>query len=335
MKLSDAIRIASSNGYANLIKHKDNIIWVGKTPKVKPAHVVAIYKSNNSDTIPEIIGPNTTAEYNMTVADNGNGTYTHTITTDNESDAPMSICFGYNSSAFSLLSIEELDIRNLTGLDYIFNNCSSLQSIDTSNWDTRNVTNMQNAFATSGISSLDVSNWITNIVSDMSYMFSCCFNLQLLNGINNWDTSLVNNMTSMFDSCFMLQSLDISNWNVSNVNNMSFMFSGINLWTLDLSGWYTYSLGDVSYMFANCNSATIDIRNFDLTYAYNTDGMFSWCSYLQELRLDNCNRATIEAIINSSDFPVDDIGNTRYIYCNYNEANDLAPPTNWEFNYVW
>jgi surface protein len=332
MKLSDAIRIASSNGYANLIKHKDNIIWVGKTPKVKPAHVVAIYKSNNSNTIPEIIGPNATVEYNMTVADNGNGTYTHTITTDNESDAPMLIRFGHTSS---LLSIEELDTRNLTYLDYIFSYCSSLQSINTSNWDTRNVTNMQDAFSSSGISSLDVSNWITNNVIDMSYMFAYCVNLQSLDGINNWDTNLVNNMSSMFDSCFMLQSLDISNWNVSNVNNMSYMFSGTSLWTLDLSGWYTYSLGDVSCMFMNCNSATIDIRNFDLTYAYNTDDIFAWCSSLQELRLDNCNRATIEAIINSSNFPVDDIGSTRYIYCNHNEAYDLTPPTNWEFNYVW
>ena len=71
---------------------------------------------------------------------------------------------------------------------------------------------------------LDLSNFITDNVKDMSFLFSDCFKLKEIKGINNFKTSKVVNMESMFNSCKELEYLDLSNFNTSNVKNMKLMF---------------------------------------------------------------------------------------------------------------
>jgi surface protein len=102
-------------------------------------------------------------------------------------------------------------------------------------------------------------------------------------------------MTEVFYNCTALKSLNISNWNMSAI-------------TYTTSG----------------NNKTFNCKN-----------MLSGCSSLQELRLDNCNNATINNIITSSGFPTDVIdGVTRKIYCKEENAAGLIAPTNWVFEFV-
>ena len=60
----------------------------------------------------------------------------------------------------------------------MFNGCSSLQSLDLSNFDASNVTNMSGMFiCCSSLQSLDLSNFDTSKVTKMSGMFASCTNL--------------------------------------------------------------------------------------------------------------------------------------------------------------
>ena len=80
----------------------------------------------------------------------------------------------------------------------VFYNCSSLTSLDVSNWNTSKVTNMMGTFMKcSALTSLDVSNWNTSNVTTMWGMFNNACSLKTLN-LNSWDVSKVTDMTNMF-----------------------------------------------------------------------------------------------------------------------------------------
>ena len=85
--------------------------------------------------------------------------------------------------------------------------CRELTSVDTTGWNTSNVTNMSSMFyLCSALTNLDVSKWDTSNVTDMNCMFQSCFSLLTLD-ISNWDTSKVTNMSSMFDGCWGLRTI--------------------------------------------------------------------------------------------------------------------------------
>jgi surface protein len=58
------------------------------------------------------------------------------------------------------------------------------------------------------------------------------------------------------------------------------------------------------------------------------------CNELYALRLNNCNKDTINKIINSSDFPIGRMDCvTRKIYCRSENASGLTAPEGWVFSY--
>ena len=66
-------------------------------------------------------------------------------------------------------------------MDYMFYRCLGLTSLDLSNFDTSNVTDMYYMFfMCSNLTSLDLSNFNTSKVIDMDHMFSDCSALQTL-----------------------------------------------------------------------------------------------------------------------------------------------------------
>ena len=127
---------------------------------------------------------------------------------------------------------------------------------------TSNVTDMSSMFnGCSSLTSLDVSNFNTSNVTSMYYMFYGCNGLTSLD-LSGWNTSKVNNMNSMFSNCNNLTSLDLSNFNTSNVTNMSWMFYGCtSLTSLTLSDWVISDATDTSYMFDGCGKlSTITMK---------------------------------------------------------------------------
>lgn len=133
----------------------------------------------------------------------------------------------------------------------------SIKSIDCSNWDTSNVTDMESMFAECySLSSLDLSNFDTSKVTNMLTMFSNCKAFTSLN-LSSFDTSSVTNMFGIFYNCLSLISLDLSSFDTSKVTNMNNMFYNCKaLISLDLSNFNTSKVIYMDYMFKDCISLT-------------------------------------------------------------------------------
>ena len=232
----------------------------------------------------------------------------------------------YNCSKLhTIVGLEIFDHKAFKGSCVnTFSLCVSLTSLDLSNWNTSNVTNMQNMFYNcSSLTSLDISSFDTSNVTNMAYMFNSCTNLTTLD-VSNFNTSNVINMSYMFNSCTNLTSLDVSNFNTSNVTNMSFMFFGCNeltsldvsnfdtsnvtimdcmfyyckkLLALDVSNFDTSKVKNMAYMFCECNNLTsLDVSNFDTSNVTDMCAMFANCAKLTSLRCSNLTTDSLTSI---------------------------------------
>ena len=138
------------------------------------------------------------------------------------------------------------EIKKMTNMSYLFNGYC-LSSIDFPNWDTSNITDMNNMFYECG-SLPDISKWDTSNVINMSNMFYYC-SLESFPDISKWDTSNVLDMNNMFYECGSLP--DISKWDTSCVKNMSNMFHCVRLESLpDISRWNTSNVINMSNLFS-------------------------------------------------------------------------------------
>ena len=110
-------------------------------------------------------------------------------------------------------------------MSYMFSYCQSLTTLDLSNFNTTNVTNMLRMFSYSkSLTSLNLSSFNTANVLNMSYMFSDCSSLTSLD-LSNFNTANVTDMSGMFGWCLSLTSLDLSSFNTANVTTMKHMFN--------------------------------------------------------------------------------------------------------------
>ena len=120
------------------------------------------------------------------------------------------------------------NVEELISFNSAFLNCSKLTSIDLSNFDTSNVTNMWAMFqGCSTLSTLVLSNFDTSNVTNMKSMFSYCSNLSSLD-LSKFDTSNVTDMSYMFQNCSSLTNLDLSSFNFTKVTSYDFMFDSVS-----------------------------------------------------------------------------------------------------------
>ena len=134
----------------------------------------------------------------------------------------------------------------------------------------------------STLSSLDLSNFNTAIVTNMSYMFFNCANLSSLD-LSNFNTAIVSDMSLMFGSCSTLSSLDLSNFYTKEVRDMSYMFSRCSALTTIYASdkFVTSKVQSGISMFSACKNLKGTILNYkdsktDHTYANcGTNGYFT------------------------------------------------------------
>ena len=189
----------------------------------------------------------------------------------------------------SITGLQYLNTANVTDMNSMFAGCSSLTSLDLSNFNTSNVTNMFGLFRNcSGLTSLDLSNFNTENVTDMSAMFLSCSNLSSLN-IRSFNTSKVGNMESMFYTCSSLTNLDLSHFNTANVGDMKQMFQGCTgLTSLNVSNFNTEKVGNMYFMFEGCsNLQELDLGSFITTNVSDMTNMFAGCSSLTSLNVSS------------------------------------------------
>lgn len=158
----------------------------------------------------------------------------------------------------SIVGIKNFKTDNVTDMQQMFQNCSSLTEIDLSHFNTANVTNMASMFETCrSLTNLDLSSFNTAKVTDMSNMFMSCSALTSIN-LSSFNTSQVTNMRYLFGECPVLTSLDLSSFNTEKVENMGRLFWGdTNLETIYVAnGWSLDGISDEDdgNMFYGCTS---------------------------------------------------------------------------------
>ena len=150
--------------------------------------------------------------------------------------------------------------------------------------------------------SIDLSNVNTSEVTDMSNMFRYCSSLVSLN-LNGIDTSSVENMSEMFYNCGAIESIDLSSFDTSKVTNMSSMFERYSYHTYagELTPtsslrniifgdkFTTANVTDMNRMFyGNTKLKELDLSGFDRTKTEQIESFFGrWVTHLSKITLSD------------------------------------------------
>ena len=129
----------------------------------------------------------------------------------------------------SLKGLENWDVSNVKIMESIFLSTKSLESLDSlKDWNVSNLTNLNQAFAMSGISSLKgLENWDTSHVTNMRRIFSET-RINNLQALRNWNVENVTNYTQAFLSIRSLTDASaINDWNIQSIANFHGMFAGV------------------------------------------------------------------------------------------------------------
>ena len=170
-------------------------------------------------------------------------------------------------SSLTTLDLSSFDLSQVESMGNMFKGCSNLQSIilvddpDDTHGYTHQLHYMSGMFRDcSHLKTINLQNFVTVGVTDMSYLFYNCQSLESINFGTNWDTHYVEDMQFMFAGCSSLAAIDLSRFSNLNCRNMTAMFNGCrSLTELDMStfaGYYTtspFTLTNVNYMFYGCS----------------------------------------------------------------------------------
>lgn len=193
-------------------------------------------------------------------------------------------------------NLQNLDTSNVVNMEYMFQLCKSLVTLDLTSFDTSKVITMHDMFGgCHTLTNLIIKGFDTSKVTDMSSMFCGCLNLTNLN-LNNFDTSNVTNMEEMFSSLCREGSttLNLSNFNTSKVTNMAGMFEDSGLTNLDLSSFDTKNVTNMSHMFWSCDTLKdVKLSNFNTSKVLDMQFMFSYCESLITLDLSSFETSNV------------------------------------------
>jgi surface protein len=122
-------------------------------------------------------------------------------------------------------------------MNQMFNCCNNLKSLDLSNWNIHNASDMYSMFYDCyQLEYIDVSNWDMSNVEDVYGMFANCKSLKSLD-LSSWDFKIKGDkykINSMFKGCESLNSLDVSTFDLSNFVNAPNIYEEDYEDTLDL-----------------------------------------------------------------------------------------------------
>ncbi len=204
---------------------------------------------------------------------------------------------GINNSNLTTIDISNFNTSNVTNMAYMFDRCRKVKNIILpENFDTTKVINMRSMFNNLQlVSNLDLSKLDTRNVTDMFGMF---YENRLLTEINfpdTFNTSKVTNMSYMFANCINLNKLDISKFDTENVTDMSYMFSRCTtLSDIELSNLTTNKVMNMEYMFNECsNISNLNLSNFNTENVTDMKYMFNVCSNLSNLDISKFNTENV------------------------------------------
>ena len=210
-----------NNKLRNLDDEK-NIIEIEIIPGAEGE--VTFINSNFLENIEKIIvnGEEMTEKKNS-ISVNANENYTIIIKFQNDFEDSCAYMF---SEITIIKKIKFKNFNGCTNTNSMFSECSSLESLDLSSFDTSKVTNMGRMFLKcSSLEYLNLSSFDTSNVEEMSAMFAYSSYMSL--NLSSFNTSKATYMFEMFSNCYYLYELVLSSsFTMENVgDNYDFMFS--------------------------------------------------------------------------------------------------------------
>ena len=186
----------------------------------------------------------------------------------------------------ALLETLNLDGFNLTAstngsgaISGIFSGTNSIKKVSMKNWKipesfTHAIGCRMSSLCSTTLESIDVTGWDLRQVENVAGLFGNSTAKEII-GLDTWDTSNITNMDNMFGGANRLESLDLSHFDTSNVTNMYGMFSGTSLLkTIKVSDKFqTNQVTNSSFMFKDANSlvggngTVYDANHIDKDYA--------------------------------------------------------------------
>ena len=237
-----------------------------------------------------------------------------------------------NCSLLSSIDLSSFDTQIVTNMACMFYKCPSLTSLNIVNFNTKEVNYMHYMFFNcSSLSSIDLSNFNTQKVKKMQYMFSDCSLLRALN-LSNFKTNIVDDISYMFYSCTSLSSLVLDNFITNNVKDMSSIFYNcLLLSSLDLSNFNTKNTEKMEYMFYNCKSFNdLNLANFEMDKITNIKYIFSGTTNLKYINLKLANIGTSVDYENAFESTPDNL-----ILCsNFEEWKTILPGVDQNINCI-
>lgn len=234
-------------------------------------------------------------------------------------DARPKYCEAWFWCFEALTTIEHLDYLNTSEVDdmhSMFSNCTSLETLDLSSFNTEKVTSMATMFEKSknlrsiklpkgfigssvtnlyamfkgceSLTELDLSGSNSENVKAMEEMFYGCKALSKLD-LTSFKTGQVTTMENMFCDCSTLETLDVSSFNTENVTTMLGMFNNCSsLRSLNLPGFNTANVTQMSSMFIKCSSLrSLDLSSFNTRKVTRMQNMFEGCTNLESIDLSS------------------------------------------------
>ena len=108
------------------------------------------------------------------------------------------------------LDLSNWNISNVTNMNYMFNSCFKLKDIKKmKNKNLNKLLSVEGMFQLCiELESLDLSDFDTSNITNMNMMFASCKKLKSIKGINKFNTKKVEIMNAMFQLCYKLEYLD-------------------------------------------------------------------------------------------------------------------------------
>ena len=208
--------------------------------------------------------------YEVGTTDNGNGTYTIRIATNNLENMPSTIYFRDNSS---LLTVEKIAIPGLTDISQMIENCANVTYINVSDLDVSQVTIMNRALRKcNNLVTIDVTGWDTRNVTSLYGTFANNPKLETIIGLEDWNVENVESFREICTGNTALQAFNIGNWR-NNKNTITYgMFYGCRALTeLDMGGFDMGNVTDTTSMFSSTSGLTRfnSPTNIGISIAFN------------------------------------------------------------------
>ena len=207
-----------------------------------------------------------------------------------------------NCTSLTSIDLSELGSNSLTSVGGMFYNCSSLIAINMSNFNfglTEDLSHLFFTESTNNVSEIKLIGSIMNNVTNMSYLFSEYSKLTSID-LSGLGSNSLTSAHGMFSGCTGLTAINMSNFNFGTAQiNSSIFPNAKNLETLNLSNANTSRVESMSFMFdGNTKLKTVKLSGIDTSNQTSFQAMFRNCSSLTTLDLTSFDTTNVTAMHN-------------------------------------